>query len=277
MTIRTSIFLAALVLPVAAVANDIPGNRNTKAVLDPPRGVSGVFNRQDDSDWFRVSLKAGTNYAFDVDPFDEAACALLNIRDLATGKVLLTAFGTGGNDGGFEFQPKKDRSLFVEVKDCSSGGSDLPSYPATYSVRVAGDARNDATTKATLAVGQTRKGTFNFNGDRDWYRVQLNSNKSYTVALTNGDDEVLWLVDPNGKVLYAESGGTEVSLRGVTVLTSGTYYVIAAIGIGFRLPVQAGSDQPLGASTMIPSSPKPTRAMIFGDGERLGRTNLGHQ
>ena len=142
--------------------------------------------------------------------------------------MLLTDFGTGGSDGGFEFQPQRNRTLFVEVKDCSSGGSELPSYPATYLVRVAGDARNDATTKATLAVGQTGRGTFNFNGDRDWYRVQLDSKKSYTVALTSGDDEGLSLVDPSGKVLFAESGGSEVTLRGVTVPTSGTYYVVAS-------------------------------------------------
>ena len=60
MFIRSTMLLVGLVLPIAATANDIPGNRNTKAVLDPPRGVSGIFNRQDHSDWYRVRRCRGT-------------------------------------------------------------------------------------------------------------------------------------------------------------------------------------------------------------------------
>src|SRR3954454_22641571 len=57
--------LAAFLLAApAAWAADIPRDKSTKATITPgPARFEGVLERQGDSDWYRITLKAGRNYA----------------------------------------------------------------------------------------------------------------------------------------------------------------------------------------------------------------------
>jgi hypothetical protein len=212
----------AVGFPSTALAGDIPGNRSTRAVLKiGPAGVNGVFERRGDSDWYRVRLRGGRNYAVHNGPNFEG-CSLLNLRN-AKGKVIGTDSGGGpAFDGGFEFRPARDGTFFVELKDrvCPE-----PSYPSDYHAHVTADARGDPTTDATIKVGQTVEGRFHWGTDTDFFRTTLQVGTSYTATLDSSLEHNLGLVDSQGTVLFDEF---MPGPRMFTVPASGTYYLVAA-------------------------------------------------
>jgi hypothetical protein len=76
-----------------ALAADVPGGSGTKAVLQTgSAGVTGTFERRGDSDWYRLTLKGGQNYALRAPFFLDNLCAQLNLRDL-NGKLLRSILG----------------------------------------------------------------------------------------------------------------------------------------------------------------------------------------
>lgn len=135
----------------AFAAADIPGGKGTKAVLTTgPAGVEGTFEKKGDSDWYKVRLKGGQNYALSPSLTDNSNCLTLNLRN-ANGKILGSATSDSGADDGFEFQPEKAGTYFVEFLDkVDSGGCTSPfPYPLPYRGDVTADARGDVMTEAT--------------------------------------------------------------------------------------------------------------------------------
>jgi hypothetical protein len=110
--------LAALLLAApAARAADIPGDKSTKATITPgPARFEGVLDKAGDSDWYRVTLKAGRNYAFESASFCDTKVALRN----AAGKVLKTSgFANDNGDDGLEFRSATTKAYFVEYFDAA--------------------------------------------------------------------------------------------------------------------------------------------------------------
>ena len=218
--------LAGLGLSSAALAADVPGGSGTRAVLEKGwPGPTRTFERRGDSDWFRVALTGGQNYAFSVNVTNiSGSCARLNLRN-PSGQVLKSASSYEGGDGGFEFRSAASRTLFVEFKECSPSGASYPaSYPYGYRGSVAADARGDTTTKATIAVGGTANGINNSSNDADYFRTKLEQGKSYTLSAEINSASSIALVDPQGKVLA--SGCCGGGFNGVRVPATGTYYVV---------------------------------------------------
>lgn len=213
---------AGLALSAPALAADVPGGSGTEAGFKTgPAGVRGVFERRGDSDWYRLALKGGQNYAFAAPFFMDRFCATLTLRDL-NGKVLRSVSSGFGAFRGFEFRPATTRTFLVEFKDCSESGA---RYPVEYSGGVRADARGDTTTAATIAVGQTVAGLSNSGDDRDYFRTRLERGKRYTIRV-DGGEPYLKLVDARDKQLYTDATGGHAELAGVTVPATGTYYVV---------------------------------------------------
>ncbi len=215
--------LAGLGLSPAATAADVPGGSGTRVVLEKGwLGPTRTFERRGDSDWYRVTLDAGRDYAFHVKvPTTGPAAGRLNLRDLG-GRVLKTAVSNAGNDGGFEFRPPGSgtRSYFVEFKEA---GDAEATFPYSYWGGVTADARAGTGTLATIAVGQTKTGIVNWGSDADWFRTSLQAGKSYWIG-AEGDDPYVELADSRGRVIAGRFGLPP--LGGFTVPASGTYYVI---------------------------------------------------
>src|SRR3954452_10766688 len=99
--------LAAFLLAApAAWAADIPGDKSTKATITPgPARFEGVLDKAGDSDWYRITLKAGRNYAFESASFCDTRVVLPN----AAGKVLKTSglASDNGDDGSSSGRPRR--------------------------------------------------------------------------------------------------------------------------------------------------------------------------
>ena len=148
--------LAALLLAApAARAADIPGDKSTKATITPgPARFEGVLDKAGDSDWYRITLKAGRNYAFESASFCDTKVALRN----TAGKVLKTSgLANDNGDDGFEFRSATTKDYFVEYFDAAPDVclEYAGPYPHGYSGNVAMEVRGDTTTRGTIAPGQT--------------------------------------------------------------------------------------------------------------------------
>jgi hypothetical protein len=204
-----------------ASAADIPGNRSTKAVLKPGPRYSGSSDFRGDSDWYRVNLEAKTNYAFGI--ASDGACTELNLRD-AAGKVLRTGGScVSGTEGGFEFQTAAAGTYFVDAKDLDAGIQDGHGYPVLFSLSFRRDCRGDFLTACALQPGETRHSSLASAVDEDYYRVKLDSQRSYTIAFKAGGGKDLVLIDRDRHIFA--SPGTFVPQSGIKVPKSGTYFV----------------------------------------------------
>ena len=217
--------LSAGAAPAPAAAADIPGNRRTKAVVTPgPTPFEGVFERQADSDWYRVALKAGRNYGIEIS--SSYSCSRVNVRDPA-GKVLAsTTFGHDEGSGGFEFRPATTGTHFLEFLDETTPATcdgDEGRFPGPYRGYIAMEVRGDTTTRATIAPGQTVAGLLNHFGDRDYFRATLDAGKTYTASVASSSHASFAVFDPQqGKGIAW--GGSEPSR--FKVPRTGTYYLV---------------------------------------------------
>lgn len=216
--------LAAAVLSAGATpapAADVPGDRSTRAVLQPgPAGVTGAFERRGDSDWYKVALKGGQNYAVASSSTVEG-CQNVKLRR-AGGTVIDTAGSYQDNDDGFEFRPAGDGTYLVEFKDLVSCPRDYRGYPGAYRGNVTADARGDTTTAAAIKVGETIDGVANWGYDRDYFRATLRTGESYSITTDRRIELYVMLVDAEGRVVE----DLDTGLSGVRVPRDGTYYVV---------------------------------------------------
>jgi hypothetical protein len=226
---RTLLLATTLLLPAGAghapaAAADIPGNSRTEAVVTPgPAQFEGVLERRGDSDWYRVTLKAGRNYGFQV---YSGGCTRMSLRDTA-GKVLRSDLGWDDKRGGFEFRSATTKTYFLEYRDANFSPCIDPvegGYPTGYSGNVEAEVRGDITTRATIAVGQTLRSRLNWYFDQDYFRATLDAGKRYTVTV-NGAITAVRVADPSGNIVADPPVGFTVPKRG-------TYYVVV-IGTGY--------------------------------------------
>lgn len=213
MLTRAAVLVAAVALPGAAGAADIRGNANTTATL-PISGTytPGEFEIPGDSDWYKVTLAAGTDYAvssggsFGLD---------IKLRD-AAGRVLASAHDGYYEDGGLEFRAPRSGTYFVEYKDTPS--PDSGAYPGSYRARVMSDCRGDRTTKCVLRPGRPQTRQTAWYADRDWFRVALTKGVTYTVTTDDPSYNNVHIVDADNTELAAAG---QAFRPGAT----GTYFV----------------------------------------------------
>ena len=217
----------ALLGTTGAALADIPGNARTKAVITPgPTKFRGVLEKRGDSDWYRITLKAGRNYAFEVHGW---GCTRMNLRN-AAGKVLRSDVGHDDEDGGFEFRSATTRTYFVEYVDANKAPCIDPvegGYPTGYSGNVAIDVRGDPTTQTTIALGQTIEGLLNWYFDKDYFRATLEAGKGYALSVSFSGHADLLVVDRRGNVVAGGDYASEEPLP-FKVPRTGTYYVVVA-------------------------------------------------
>jgi hypothetical protein len=215
---------------------------------DGPKGkltiggtAKGEFETAGDSDWFKVSLVAGTTYLFSLEGAAAGAGTLAGAGPFATlsmrydygGEVPAPWFGMGGAGGApvLPFTPAMSGDYYVQARTTTALGT----YTIKAAIAPPDDQPNNTTTKANLAMGATGAGTLDFANDRDWFRVQLTAGELY--AFTPQPASANGLAGPLSLYLYTadgvrfEFGNTGGGPLYVTALATGAYFVEARSGL----------------------------------------------
>ena len=222
--------LSAAPVATTAAAPDIPGNNATSARL-PVRteATRGDFRTDRDSDWYKVELVGGQDYA--VYFYSDAARthAKLNLRD-PSGRVVRRISADPHTDEGFEFRAQRSGTYFVEaLAGMLEPFPCCPDRPLGYALAVAKDCSDDATTQCSLRPGSPQRRATMSHADWDRYRATLDARRTYTFRVAGVPDvgEVsMQLIDATGRVLESRAfAPTSEEIAAFTPYRTGAHFL----------------------------------------------------
>jgi methionine-rich copper-binding protein CopC len=235
----------------AAATDDYAWSTNTNGVLTVNgTAVTGSINTVDDGDLFKVTLRAGTTYLFDLvslvggltDPY-------LQLYSPGVELIKFDDDSGGGLNAQISYKATESGIYYVGAQDFSSGTGAYKISAAVLST-LADDFGNNTSTGGLLTLGRAVRGGIDFAGDEDWFKLSLQAGITYTVALKGYDggggtlgsgashQPYLSLYDSNGYFKNsAYTGGVGGDpLMSFTPTVSGLYYISAeelyAMGTG---------------------------------------------
>ncbi len=186
----------------SAVFDDIAGDATSSEFLQVGGTRQGGVDFVDDEDWFPTALLGGIAYVFTLrpdtsDPSSPLEAPVLRLYD---GSGLLLAEATDPAEARLVFTAAADTQVFA-----SAGAGTLGRYE--ISVDYEDDIPGDTSTTEVIAVGGEGRGIAQFEGDEDWFAVDLKGGNQY--LFEQGD--ALGAVDPlplfaNVLRLYDASG-----------------------------------------------------------------------
>ena len=192
-------------------ADTILRNTSTTAVLGTGKSIASAVDVRGDSDWFKVTLKAGISYAFTVT--GSGAGGLpdgdIFVRD-ANGTYLAGETNYSSATGLVTFTPSAGGTYFIEVKDNASDiGKYIVANPSLDTVF------NNTKTTSSLLVGRSLGGKIDVQADSDWYGFSVKAGVTYKfTASGTGSDAAsglkLVLRDANGDVISSDSDTSAV-------------------------------------------------------------------
>ena len=233
--------------------SDIPDDASSDVVLTLSTAVEGDVGSADDSDWYKVTLTAGTTYYFTLDglggsPLGDPFLALYAepSEDETVQALQTNDFSGPGNNAFLSYTPTDTATYYIVASGAawtqghyrlSSGIMPVDTIPA------------DATTTAQISVGQPVDGIATGRYDEDWYRIALTAGMTYEFTLggvaRDGmpalDGGYFAVVDSDGNIYVTErgylAGGSfdisddpDAPDSGTIIFTpaeTGTYYVFA--------------------------------------------------
>lgn len=205
---------ATLLLSCAEAAADLAGTAATRATLQPAAAPStALFEFPTDSDWYKIKLKAGRDYAVSVRSQNPDAGAKVLIRD-PKGIVLAGVDESPYTTAGLEFRAAKTATYYLEYR--APGGA--TPVPLTYHPHIVDDCRGDpVTTSCTLEQGTPQQRQLAFAADVDAYRFVAEAGRAYSVRLTT--PEAPW----GANLEIQDAAGTRVvSASGNVPMQDGT-------------------------------------------------------
>ena len=211
-------------LSVLKVADSVPydfGAETGASGVDVGGSATGEIDYRNERDWFAVEFDAGKTYRIDLKGSRTGDGTLTDpfLRGVYNENGDLIA-GTRNNNGGtgrnsrVEFTPTATATYYVEAGASGGGrGTYTLSVVEFAGIRPGDDFAAGTGTTGAVAVGGSVTGEIDFNGDRDWFRVDLVGRRSYQIDL---EGSVTWagtLRDPYLRGVYNSNGDL---IRGTT-------------------------------------------------------------
>ncbi|ARE40618.1 MSHA pilin protein MshA [Rhodovulum sp. P5] len=252
----------------SGTADDYAASTATTGQITVGGAQTGAIETGGDTDWFAVTLTAGTTYEIDLegastgegtlnDPFFEG------VYD-STGSLISDTSDDDGGEGRnsklqFTAETSGTHYLSAGAYDDATGDYKL-SIAALSDAPIEDDYSNDTATTGQVAVDGGVTGTIETTGDQDWFAVTLTAGETYQIDIVGAEANADTLSDPYLRGIYDSSGtaipgmfnddggdGSNSRLE-FTPDTSGTYYISAgAVGSNtgtYRLSVSQLSDSP---------------------------------
>ena len=244
-------------LRVTTVEDDYSADTETEATVAVGGSAPGNIQYAGDRDWFEVEFVAETTYRIDLEGSGRSSGTLARpyLRGVydSEGNPVGDTFDTDRGVNGREFYTAAASGVYYIA--AGAEGSDT----GTYRLRVwaiADDYTADTGTDGTVAVGSSKEGVIETPGDRDWFEVELEKDRSYRIDLagtatkagTQPDPYLHGIYDSESALIDGTSdddGGWDTNSRVYYAPTEdGTYYIAAAghdIG-SYRLSVEVAPD-----------------------------------
>ena len=227
------------------VPDDYSAGTGTSGTVAVGGSATGNIESSGDRDWFAVTLEAGKTYRIDLEGWPTGKGTLTDpvLRGVHDSDGALIA-GTANDNGGAGynsrvfFTPGEDGTYYV----AASAGANWDRGSGTYTVSVtelSDDHAAGTGTSGTVAVGGSATGDIETRGDRDWFAVTLEADKTYRIDLegvwtgggTLADPYLGGVHDADGAFIAGTTNDNGGSGRNSRVLFSpgeeGTYYVAA--------------------------------------------------
>ena len=219
---------------VAAAKDDYLASVDTSGLLASNATINGRFETVSDTDWIRVDLLAGTAYTFNLSKALLASGASGLLRDFklvdADGRVIQESLNNSDPSGTtLVYQPRLGVSAYLAV---NGSQAPLATYSITSTASSADQTWGSPYTTATIKPGDAIVQSVDFNGDKDWFRVDLKAGETYSFVVNGSGREggtllvpSLHLYDANSN--YAYYTNTIYDETGFTFrpAAAGTYYL----------------------------------------------------
>jgi hypothetical protein len=219
--------------------DDHLGSTATTSTLGAGIPVTGDIQFGGDQDWFRLALTAGRIYTIDMKGADSASGTLsdpylLLLDGSANAQYLAYDNDSGnGSDARLIFSPLIDSNFFLSAQG-------LFGVEGTYTLTMtdigADDYLGNTATTGTLVAGNSVSGNIQYQGDQDWFRIELTAGQIYAFDMKGADSAggtlgapFLLLLDSTTNFIASnfEGGTGRDALISFSPANSGIYYLQA--------------------------------------------------
>ena len=171
--------------------------------------ATGEIGFNGDEDWFRVELVAGEAYQIDLEgsPTDAGTLPDPYLRGVYSAQ----GDGFSDTDDDDDGEGTNSRATFTAPQSgvyyLSAGayGGSVGTYALSLALR-ADDFTASISTVGTVAVNGSATGEIEFDGDRDWFRVELAAGQTYRIDLEGNRTGSGTLSDPYLRGVYDAAG-----------------------------------------------------------------------
>ncbi len=217
------------------LATTIPGDTTTTESLAIGAQVVSTIDFSGDTDWFQVTLVAGTTYDISQlgngsglsDPFVRIMSAT-GVELANNDDIILSDF----RDSLLTYTPTTSGTFYISAGAFSSNTG---SYTLSLNETHTGDIAASTATTGTAIVNGSISGTIETAGDSDWYAITLNADSRYVISNTGYgstvlSDSFLELRDSTGAIIASDddSGPGSNGRLAFNITTTGTYYIAAS-------------------------------------------------
>ena len=230
-------------LSVSEAEDDFTADPDTAGMVEVGGSALGKIDSWYERDWFAVTLEARTNYRIDLSGTPDRTVVDDNVDPYLRGiydadGVLIdgtTDYRAGpGRNSRVYFTATEDATYYVAA---GANGKETGDYELSVIVNDRFTANTN--TDGTVEVGGSSRGELDFDGDRDWFAVELTRGRFYQIDLEGWSSGAGTLADPVLLGVYDENGvripgttkggggwGTNSRLA-FTAPETATYYVAA--------------------------------------------------
>ena len=223
----------SLEISVGTAAPD--GGIRRFSVANSERVIAGEITFGGELNSYSVELNTGMLYKFSLRGADSGVGTLVDpYLELFQNDEFLTFSDDGavGLDSRISFIPAASGSYTLVASGYSlteSGSYVLQIESEVYSGPP--DVPANLSTQVSLSDASSVSGEINYQGDEDWFRVNLEAGNQYSFALTGLSDGLLKLFDSSGDfVSFDDDGGDGTdSLLRFAPSSDGTYFIAASV------------------------------------------------
>lgn len=257
----TAAFVAFALAPASAQDADPAADASTQAQLTVGGPVDGEISPAGDSDWYRLHVERGQNYHITLEGLAgegeaQALDPTLTVRALNGDQLAFNDDTAGSLNSALSYAPSQTGDVFIEARAFSDQATGRYRLAVTASELPPDEVGNDASTQARINPGSPVRGSLDYAGDVDWYRLSAREGQMYTISLSGAEGDG-GLADPLLRVVDAH--GAEIAMNDDSgeSLNSRLRFAPAHSGDVF-ISAQAFADQGVGAYTLnVEAQPLP--------------------